>query len=90
MKLPTDYTKLTWQKKKKVREQYIEEQNNKCYYCEQDLDTEPEHDKKINWLLFPKNFLMYPVHLHHSHETNMTIGVVHSYCNAVLWQYEGE
>jgi hypothetical protein len=40
--------------------------------------------------LFPKNFLKWPVHLHHSHDTGMTIGAVHSYCNAVLWQYHNE
>jgi hypothetical protein len=90
MKLPTDYTKLPWKKKKQVREQYIEEQNNKCYYCKQNLDTEPEQDKKINWGLFPEGFMKNLIHLHHSHETNMTLGVVHSYCNAVLWEYEGE
>jgi hypothetical protein len=45
--------------------------------------------KPINWKLFPENFLMYPVHLQHDHNTNLTEGAVHAYCNAVLWQYEG-
>jgi len=30
------------------------------------------------------------MHLHHNHETDMTEGAVHAYCNAVLWQYEGK
>jgi len=40
--------------------------------------------------LFPRGFFGYPIHLHHSHDTGMTIGAVHAHCNAVLWQYEGE
>ena len=43
---------------------------------------------KINWKLFPKFFLVHPIHLQHNHETNMTEGAVHAYCNAVMWQYE--
>lgn len=46
--------------------------------------------KPINWKLFPKEFLKNPIHLHHSHDTDMTLGAVHAYCNAVLWQYHGE
>jgi hypothetical protein len=45
---------------------------------------------EIDLDLFPDGFLRYPIHLHHNHETGMTIGAVHSRCNAVLWQYEGE
>lgn len=89
--LPVDYTKLNWVERKQVREQYIKEQNGKCYYCGYDLDNSPpKHitDKKINWNLFPKDFLKYPIHLQHNHVTGMTEGAVHSYCNAVMWQYE--
>jgi hypothetical protein len=44
--------------------------------------------KKISQ--FIKQILEDSVHLHHSHETGMTIGAVHARCNAVLWQYHGE
>lgn len=91
MKLPVDYRKLLPLERKQVREQYIEQQNGKCMYCGESLDKEPPKritDKPINWSLFPKNFLRYPVHLQHSHKTGMTEGAVHAYCNAVLWQYE--
>ena len=47
-------------------------------------------DKKIDWSLFPPNFLKYPVHLQHDNDTGMTEGAVHNYCNAVLWQYHGK
>lgn len=90
--LPVDYTKLSAKKRKEVRLQYIEEQDNKCYLCESELDQEPpKHvtDLKINLDLFPPFFLSHPIHLQHCHETNMTEGAVHAYCNAVLWQYYG-
>ena len=92
MKLPVDYTKLTWQERKSVREQYVKEQEGNCFYCGEFLGEEPPESvisKKINWELFPPNFLQYPIHLQHDHNTNMTEGAVHSYCNAVMWQYHG-
>jgi hypothetical protein len=56
--LPVDYTKLNWAERRQVREQYIKEQDRKCYYCGCSLDEPaPKHitEKKINWKLFPKN-----------------------------------
>lgn len=93
MELPVDYTKLTPQQRREVRMEYIKQQNNLCMYCNETLNENPPDritSKPINWKLFPENFLMYPVHLQHDHNTNMTEGAVHSYCNAVLWQYEGK
>ena len=90
--LPVDYTKLHWSKKKEVREQYIEEQEKKCFYCGHNLFESPPKeitDKNIDWSLFPDNFLKVPIHLQHNHSTGMTEGAVHGYCNAVMWQYEG-
>lgn len=92
MELPTDYTKLKPNQRREVRAQYTKDQNNLCMYCGETL-AEPAPDRitslAINWRLFPIGFLKSPVHLQHCHRTNMTEGVVHSYCNAVLWQYEG-
>lgn len=39
--LPVDYNKLKVFEKKLVREQYVEEQDNKCYYCGCELDELP-------------------------------------------------
>lgn len=89
--LPVDYTKLNWVERKEVREQYIVEQFGKCYYCKESLKEEAPKvitDKPIDWELFPENFLKYPIHLQHNHNTGMTEGAVHNYCNAVLWQYD--
>lgn len=95
MKLPVEYSKLDWRKGEKaiVREQYIVEQKGLCYYCGKELSEPPPKevtDKIINWELFPPNFLIHPIHLQHNHNTDMTEGAVHAYCNAVLWQYEGK
>jgi hypothetical protein len=77
----------------KMRAEYVREQDGKCRHCGAPLDQEPPQSitgKSINWKRFPPNFLRWPVHLHHSHDTGMTIGAVHARCNAVLWQYHGE
>tara|TARA_R110000772_G_scaffold23454_5_gene62744 strand:- start:1139 stop:1438 length:300 start_codon:yes stop_codon:yes gene_type:complete len=90
--LPINYNNLHWTERKKVREQYVKEQNYKCFYCQQDLKADAPEDVRnleINWQLFPPNFLKHPIHLQHNHDTGMTEGAVHGYCNAVLWQYFG-
>lgn len=93
MKLPTDYTKLDWQERKAVREQYVQEQKGLCFYCKGKLDKEAPKkitNKEIVWSYFPENFLKYPIHLQHNHDTGMTEGAVHNYCNAVMWQYQNK
>tara|TARA_R110000796_G_scaffold126793_10_gene241845 strand:+ start:1337 stop:1627 length:291 start_codon:yes stop_codon:yes gene_type:complete len=90
--LPQPYSKLAQWQRKEVREQYIEEQDNKCWYCKCDIYKDaPQNvlDKPINLDLFPPFFLKNPIHLQHNHESDMTEGAVHAYCNAVLWQYHG-
>ena len=92
MKLPTLYKDLTSWERREVRNEYVRLQNNNCFFCKQSLSTEPPKkvlNKEINWKLFPKNFLKYPVHLQHCHKTGWTEGAVHAYCNAVMWQYYG-
>jgi len=93
MDLPARYSRLSPQERRECREQYIEEQYGFCYYCGAPLHLEPPEDiraKKITPRLYPEGFFKHPVHLHHSHVTDKTIGAVHNYCNAVLWEYEGE
>ena len=93
MKLPTNYTTLTPKQRRLVREEYIKIQNGICSYCNEPLDSSPNSEvmsRYINVDLFPPNFFMNPIHLHHDHKTGMTLGAVHCQCNAVLWQYYGE
>ena len=90
MELPVLYDGLTPVGKRYVREQYIREQEGRCYHCGALLEDNPARDKKVNPKLFPPGFFSNPIHLHHSHESGMTIGAVHAYCNAILWQYHGE
>ena len=92
MKLPIQYNKLKPEEKRLAREEYIKLQNGKCYFCKGDITKEAPRKitkKVIDWRLFPKNFLQYPVHLQHNHDTGLTEGAVHNYCNAVMWQYHG-
>lgn len=93
VKLPVNYEKLSAAERRLVREEYVKRQDGKCCHCGA-LLSGPSHyktlAKPVNKKLFPENFFKWPVHLHHSHDTNMTIGAVHAHCNAVLWQYYGE
>lgn len=91
--LPVNYNLLHPNDRRVVRERYVEIQNGLCSFCDMPLDGEPAKEiaeKEIDDHLFPKGFFKFPVHLHHDHVTGMTIGAVHCYCNAVLWQYHGE
>ena len=93
MKLPVNYNHLHWTEKKLVREEYSKLQHGDCYHCRMPLNGDPAKEVmelSIDKTLFPDGFFDYPVHLHHDHETGLTIGVVHNYCNAVLWQYFSE
>ncbi len=95
MELPVDYKSISQPQRRLVREEYVRRQNGLCQHCRAPLDKKPPKSivgKPIRWSLFPggRDFLRYPIHLHHSHKDGMTIGAVHAYCNAVLWQYHGE
>lgn len=93
MELPVKYHKISGYQRRKVREQYVRIQEGKCYHCGAPLEGPPTEDITSRWIykkLFPPNFFDYPVHLHHNHDTDLTIGAVHCECNAVLWQYYGE
>lgn len=93
MELPVNYDKLHFTKRRAVREEYVRVQDGKCYHCGALLDGDPTKEIQGTWVktaLFPKGFFNNPVHLHHDHNTGMTIGAVHARCNAVLWQYHGE
>jgi hypothetical protein len=92
VKLPINYEAASRERRLRVRHQYMKEQDGKCYHCDTDLEVPPEEDVlfRVNRQLFPEGFFRWPVHLHHSHNTGMTIGAVHAHCNAVLWQYHGE
>lgn len=90
--LPVVYEFLSPKERWLVRQQYIEKQSGFCMYCNQRLDEPaPKYiiENNIDWDLFPPNFLENPIHLQHNHQTGLTEGAVHAYCNAYMWQYEG-
>lgn len=91
-RLPVRYTNLSPKQRREVREQYITEQNYKCWYCKNNLyldQTDKILMKPINLKRFPVGFMDHKIHLQHDRKTGLTEGAVHARCNAVLWQYEG-
>lgn len=93
MKLPVVYADIPQNERWMIRQAYMKQQDGKCYHCGGPFTHQaPDFimKKRINKRLFPSNFFDHPIHLHHSHETGLTIGAVHCHCNAVLWQYHGE
>ena len=90
MELPINYAKATQPERKLVREEYVRVQEGRCCYCNRLLTEDPPKELFLDMSRFPPGFLRWPVHLHHDHNTDMTIGAVHGYCNGVLWQYHGE
>ena len=92
IELPVKYSKTNPYKRRQVRLKYIKEQGGLCWYCNRDLTGDPAIGvlhKPIKEHLFPKGFFDNPVHLHHDHNTDLTVGAVHAKCNAVMWQYFG-
>ena len=90
LRLPAKYSTLSPHQRRMVREEYVRRQNGRCYYCGILLSETPQHERKLSRGLFPPNFFTHPIHLHHHHDTDLTIGAVHCECNAILWQYHGE
>lgn len=90
---PANYNTMDQMERRRVREQYAKDQDGLCHHCHAPLTGSPPTkvtSLSVTATRFPPNFFKHPVHLHHDHKTGMTIGAVHSYCNAVLWQYHGE
>jgi hypothetical protein len=93
MKLPINYNSAHWAVRKKAREQYVEHQEGRCWYCKMLLSSNPSSkvaSKSINKKLFPAGMFNHPVHLHHDRKTGLTLGATHARCNAYMWQYLGE
>lgn len=90
IKLPATYGLLSTTERRLVRERYIDIQKELCWYCNSPLKDKSPHfgKKKINWHRFPPGFLDHPVHLHHDHDTGLTIGAVHAFCNAVSFDFD--
>ncbi len=90
VKLPARYDSLTPQQRYYVREAYDRLQDGLCWYCHEPLAGKPLKtvaSKRLNRKVFPVGFFDHPVHLHHDHDTGLTIGTTHAICNAVLWTY---
>ena len=92
-KLPVMYDDLKIADRRLVREAYTDKQRNKCMFCGNSLQESSAEfvlNAKYSADLFPAGFLKYPAHLHHDHDTGLTVGTVHARCNAYLWEHLGE
>jgi hypothetical protein len=90
---PQNYNELSSKERRILREEYVRHQGGNCYYCNAPLNGPPAMKAakvKITPSLYPAGFFRWPVHLHHDHDTGMTIGAVHNRCNAILWEYHNE
>lgn len=93
MKLPVVYAECSSSYRRLVREEYVRVQKGLCLDCGKPLDGPPsEYVQKalINTSLFPQGFFDHPIHLHHDHDTGLTIGALHARCNAYSWQHKGK
>lgn len=93
MNLPQPYKQLSPEQRREARTAYADLQNGLCWHCKEPLAGDPRHDVKslkLDMCRFPKDFLKWPVHLHHSHDDGLTIGAVHAKCNGVLFQYHDQ
>lgn len=90
MDLPVRYSKLKPLRKREVREEYIRLQGGRCWFCGERLDSKSPYEldrTPIHIERYPRHFFEKPIHLHHDHVTDLTIGAVHAYCNAVSFDY---
>jgi len=93
MKLPVNYEEISQSARRLVRKEYVRVQEGKCAHCKEPLNGPPTKEisqARITTHLFPEGFLDNPIHLHHCHNTGLTIGAIHARCNAFLWEYCGE
>lgn len=87
------YSQLGYAGRQMARDYFRQKQNDRCYHCGELLDGNPSQEvmeTEIDWTLFPRGFLGTHVHIHHDHDTDKVLGLVHAKCNAYLWQYLGE
>jgi len=94
-KFPQRHRDLNTDQRRKLRDEYIECSRGRCAYCEEMLDDEPhafvrQSADQIEWDNLPgskEGFLKDPVHLHHDHETGLTLAAIHALCNAHSWHF---
>ena len=92
---PQRYCDLNSNQRRKLRDEYVEYFGGRCLYCDGHLDDEPhefvrQSADEIEWDNLPESkegFLKNPVHLHHDHETGLTLGPIHALCNAHSWHF---
>ena len=92
---PQRYRDLNTNQRRKLLDEYVEHFRGRCLYCHLKLDGKPsrivrDSADEIEWDNLPggkEGFLKNPVHLHHDHETGLTLAPIHALCNAHSWEF---
>ena len=87
LELPTKYSSLSGERLSAVKEAYICLQRERCWLCGNNLWGLPKYiveNPKLMALCFNKLAEQMPYHLHHDHDTGLTLGVTHAECNIII------
>jgi hypothetical protein len=82
--LPTKYSSLSGERKSAVISAYICLQRERCWLCGDSLYELPTfivENPKLMALSYNELAEEHPHHLHHDHDTGLTLGVTHAECN---------
>lgn len=101
--MPYDELRRNWRKKRFVRDAYRAFQDDACCICGGLLAPYGDAPKKTRENLEILEAVIgkgeainlsklqrWPTHLHHNHETGLTVGAAHGACNIWLWISEGK
>lgn len=86
LELPTKYSSLSGERLAVVKEAYICLQRERCWLCGGNLYELPNHvvdNPNLIGLCSSQLAEQHPLHLHHNHDTGLTLGVAHAECNII-------
>ena len=87
LELPTKYSSLSGERLSAVKEAYICLQRERCWLCGNNLYELSKYlvdNPKLMPLCGNELAERYPLHLHHDHDTGLTLGVTHAECNIII------
>lgn len=86
LELPTKYSSLSGERLSAVKDAYICLQRERCWLCGDNLYELPKYivdNPNYMGLCYNQLAEQTPLHLHHNHDTGLTLGVAHAECNII-------
>jgi len=86
LELPIKYSSLSGERLSAVKEAYTCLQRERCWLCGNNLWDLPKYiveNPKLMGLCGNQLAEHSPLHLHHDHDTGLTLGVTHAECNII-------